>query len=81
MKPWTDCDKNKNSEFQAFKLNTEGVAKAHAINATFDACLNALKPLCASGDYFGKVAQRLEEACFYAKKSMAAHPENHEQSV
>lgn len=64
---------NRNSEFAVHKLNEEGFKKANAIRDYFDNILNILasEGMCIEGREFSIVKTKLEEACFFAKKSMA----------
>jgi hypothetical protein len=58
-------------------LNEIGKAKALDIAQAFDDCLERLKTTCPEATPEFTIAKRkLEESCFYAKKSMAAVPEN-----
>ena len=65
-----------NKEFQVHMLNKIGQTKAASIAFAFDACLARLTELCPSGRELSIVRTKLEEACFFAKKSMASQPEN-----
>lgn len=65
-----------NKEFQVHMLNDSGKAKAAAIAETFDECLEKLLALCPPGRELSLVRTKLEEASFFAKKSMAMLPEN-----
>ena len=68
--------------FATFMLNEEGKAKAARIGAAFDALLDALEATSGGGPDFrgggerelALVRTKLEEACFYAKKSVAIQP-------
>ena len=59
-----------NSEFAVHILNEEGVAKAKEIAYNFDNLLEWLKTVCTEDREFSIVKTKLEEACFFAKKSM-----------
>lgn len=65
-----------NSLFQVHRLNEEGMTKAEAIASAFDDCLWRLMDICPEGREFAIVKTKLEEAAFFAKKSMANVPEN-----
>jgi len=65
-----------NPEFEVHILNPVGIDKAKQIAASFDALLEQLKKLCTPGREFSIVRTKLEEASFFAKKSMANLPEN-----
>lgn len=71
----------KNKEFQIHMLNGDGKAKAGAIAEAFDDCLNRLLELCPQGREMAIVRTKLEEASFFAKKSMASLPENQETTA
>jgi hypothetical protein len=62
-------------------LNETGKQKANDIAQAFDNCLMAITSstfgsLCPQGRELAIVKTKLEEACFFAKKSMANVPEN-----
>jgi len=63
--------------FKFHKLNKEGQVKAVNIQMVFEKCLEGLKENCAIDTReFSIVKTKLEEACFFAKKSMAIQTEN-----
>lgn len=64
------------SEFSVHMLNDEGKEKAAAIAVAFDTLVDELEDLCSGGREFAIVRTKLEEACFFAKKSMANDPNN-----
>jgi len=56
-------------------LNEEGRSRAGDIAYLFHQCLEGLRLLCPEGTReFALAKTKLEEACFYAKKSMAIQP-------
>jgi hypothetical protein len=57
--------------FQFHRLNEDGIKKAEEIAATFTECLRVLKTMCPEGREFAIVKTKLEEASFFAKKSIA----------
>jgi len=57
--------------FEVHMLNETGKKNAKAIADSFDFCLQSLKTLCPEGREFAIVKTKLEESCFFAKKSMA----------
>ena len=61
-----------NKEFEVHILTDNGIGKAKEIAAVFDEALNLLKIICPEGREFSIVKTKLEEACFFAKKSMAS---------
>lgn len=62
--------------FRVHRLNEDGMKKAEEIAAAFNNCLVALKQLCPEGREFAIVKTKLEEAAFFAKKSMANVQQN-----
>ena len=62
--------------FQVHRLNEDGLKKADEIAAAFNNCLNQLRSLCVEGREFAIVKTKLEEAAFFAKKSMASAAAN-----
>ncbi len=62
--------------FQFHKLNDDGIKKAEEIAASFSELLRVLSYSCPAGREFSIVKTKLEEACFFAKKSMAIQEEN-----
>jgi hypothetical protein len=62
--------------FRVHRLNDDGLKKADEIAAAFNDCLNRLRGICAEGREFSIVKTKLEEAAFFAKKSMANQAEN-----
>lgn len=69
-----------NKEFSVHMLNEAGIGKAMQMADAFDSLLNTLKTLCTEGREFSIVKTKLEEASFFAKKSMAMLPENQKTS-
>jgi hypothetical protein len=59
------------SLFQVHELNVEGFTKAQQIASAFDRLLSELAGLCTEGREFAITKTKLEEAAFFAKKSMA----------
>ena len=68
-----------NPEFQVHMLNAAGVRRAVEIEDVFDQALDKLAVICTDGRpmsgpggrEFAIVKTKLEEACFFAKKSIA----------
>lgn len=58
-------------EFAFHKLNQDGQNKAQEIALLFSHLLVQLNPLCIEGRELSICKTKLEEACFFAKKSMA----------
>ncbi len=68
----------KNDEFKVHLLSEDGVRKAQNVASMFDALLNELNQpeMCQTGREFSICKTKLEEACFYAKKSLAMNKQN-----
>jgi hypothetical protein len=62
--------------FEVHMLNERGKDKAHEIAGAFNDLLTRLSPICPVGREMSIVRTKLEEAAFFAKKSMANVPEN-----
>ena len=61
-----------NKEFEVHILTTTGIEKAKELATIFDDLLTRLSgDYCANNREFSIVKTKLEEACFFAKKSMA----------
>ena len=63
-------------EFEVHMLNEDGIKKAQCIAEIFNDTLVALMAYTVTGREFSIVRTKLEEAAFFAKKSMANIPEN-----
>ena len=64
-------------EFDVHLLNDMGVRKATRIAVIFSRSLEELETVCgADGREMAIVRTKLQEACFFAKRAMAANPEN-----
>ena len=65
------------SEFTVHMLNNNGKEKATQIAEVFSACLDRLEEISGKeGREMSLVRTKLEEACFFAKRSMASKPAN-----
>jgi len=62
--------------FQFHKLNERGIEQAQDIAVYFSCLLDSLTSICPPGREFSIVKTKLEEAAFFAKKSIANVPEN-----
>lgn len=62
--------------FQFHKLNEHGIEQAQDIAIQFSCLLNQLTSICPPGREFSIVKTKLEEAAFFAKKSIANLPDN-----
>lgn len=67
------------SEFAVHKLNDDGIIKADMMRHEFDRLLSFLEQVCMDGREFSILKTKLEEACFFAKKSMAINLINQEK--
>jgi hypothetical protein len=65
-----------NQAFQVHTLNDQGKMKALLIAQIFDQVLTRLMETCGDGHYFFAAKEKLEIACFFAKKAMASQEEN-----
>lgn len=57
--------------FSYHQLNETGVQNANRVSQVFDTLLQELRTLCPEGREFSIVKTKLEEASFFAKKSVA----------
>jgi hypothetical protein len=62
--------------FQVHKLNNDGQAKAGSIAKAFNELLRKVRNNAAPCRELAIAEMKIEEACFYAKKAIAADPEN-----
>lgn len=60
--------------FAFHKLNEQGQAQANAIAILFNKLLEDVTPAMSDARCKALVVTKLEEACFFAKKSMAMNP-------
>jgi hypothetical protein len=60
-----------NPEFEFYSLNEEGVKATQRVAELFNNLLDELDPLMGFGRYNALVRTKLEEASFFAKKSLA----------
>jgi hypothetical protein len=65
-----------NPLFRVHKLNDTGLKNAQLIAESFDSLVCYLSKLCPESREFSIVKTKLEEAAFFAKKSMANVVEN-----
>lgn len=65
-------------EFAIYKLNEVGMKKAEELRDHFDTLLEKLETICPDSREFSIVKTKLEEAAFFAKKSIAVSPLNHQ---
>lgn len=65
------------SLFQVHRLNDNGLKRAEVLAGAFDRLLTELRGVCPENTReFSLVKTKLEEASFFAKKSIANLPEN-----
>lgn len=62
--------------FQVHRLNEDGLKKAEVLAGAFNELLVNLRGMCPEGREFAIVKTKLEEAAFFAKKSIANAKEN-----
>lgn len=65
--------------FKFHKLNEAGQQKAQEIQKIFETTAADLGQVCGGGREWSLVMTKLEEACFFAKKSMAMMEVNQEK--
>lgn len=65
-----------NQEFVTHKLSQAGIEKVNDVKKGFDILLDGLKQLCPESRHFSVTKTKLEEACFFAVKSVASEPAN-----
>lgn len=63
-------------EFEVHLLNEDGIAIARALAEKFDELLTYLDTVLPAGRETSIVHTKLEEASFFAKKSIANNPKN-----
>lgn len=63
-------------EFASHKLNQNGIDKMQATRTVFNMTLGALVELCPTNREFSIVKTKLEEACFFAIKSICVDAAN-----
>ena len=69
--------KNVNPEFETHKLNVRGVEMVNFLSEKFNDLLNEVQfVLSPEGREIEIVRQKLEEACFFARKGASKQPEN-----
>lgn len=66
-------------EFEVHMLNEQGKTLAREMAQKFSDLLAWTKTVGSPGREQALVATKLEEACFFAKKSLAIKPENQQQ--
>ena len=64
--------------FEVHLLNAQGKQKAAEIALSFSDLLNRLEAVCPPSRELSIVKTHLQDASFYAKRCMAAQPENRE---
>lgn len=66
------------AQFRTYRLNEAGQQKAQAISEVFDELLSKLERLVPEGHQLNLCGNKLEQACFFAKKGMAMDASNQE---
>lgn len=66
-------------EFKVHLLNEQGISKAQVIAKILDTALTELEKICPPSREFSITRTKLEEASFFAKKSMAKDLINQKQ--
>lgn len=64
------------SEFTSYPLNDKGLKKSEELTEAFSQLMDKLNELCPNDVRLATAKTRLEEASFWARKSMASAPEN-----
>lgn len=67
-------------EFCVHRLNAEGLAKATALGEAFSTLLETIEALTPPGRERSLVVTKLQEASFFAKRSIAMLADNQEPS-
>jgi hypothetical protein len=62
-------------EFASFKLNPAGIARVDLVRLAFSSLLLTLQAACPEGRHFSVTKTKLEEACFFAVKSICVDPD------
>ncbi len=63
-------------EFEFHNLTNEAAKKYHDVVTLFSVFLDNLETMCPPGREFALVKTKLQEACFFAKKSISLEPSN-----
>lgn len=71
--------KNVKNEFQVHKLNEAGLAKATQLAEDFSELLAKIEEKCPPSRERSLVVTKLQEASFWAKRSIAVLPDNQER--
>lgn len=67
----------KNNHFKVYMMNNQGIETITYVGELFDHLLIQLEYFCdKEGRDFSIVKTKLEEACFYAKRSCGLNPKN-----
>lgn len=66
-------------EFKVHLLNEQGISRAKEMAEKFSLLLDWLESVCQQDREFSIVKTKLEEASFFAKKSMAQNPINQKE--
>ena len=66
------------AEFQVHELNGQGMVAAVQLADAFSSLLTSVESFGVAGRELALVKTKLEEACFFAKRSIASNPANQE---
>jgi len=66
----------KHPEFETYTLSGEGKARADRVAEIFNEALTQLLAIVPPGRHLAVTKTKLEEACFFAKKAVAADATN-----
>ncbi len=61
-------------EFKVHRLNADGMAKAQMLGDIFSEALEKIEAIIPPGRERALVVTKLQEASFFAKRAVAAHP-------
>jgi hypothetical protein len=67
------------AEFAVHQLNSAGLIKARIVAKAFDELMDLIVKFGVDGRALALAKTKLEESCFYAKKSIALGLENQEK--
>ena len=63
-------------EFGLHNLTNEAAKECHDVGTLFSVFLDNLETVCPPGREFALVKTKLQEACYFAKKSIGLEPSN-----
>lgn len=65
-----------NKEFEFIKLKNEAIRECNEVATLFSIFWDNLQTMCPPGRELSLVKTKLQEACFFAKKSISLEPSN-----